>query len=273
MSEDIIVAKMLDPIGILCNTSYFLLGFLYVRFSFPLFSWRQIQGNKFDPEGEYVRHWLPELARMPTEWIHHPWDAPPVVLSAAGVELGLNYPMPIIDVDSARQRLTEAIFKMWEVEAATKSAISDETDEVVIDNTDNATRNLAIPKVVLKKTPTAAISSNDQKVPTLQDLKNVASPNKRPKCVEEGGQNQHNSQNHKSDTELSSVDQDVCSTAESSSHKKQKSKTCTSTYTFSVPKQCSSSSGLKRPWQEQIDMEQSSSKDGKPLKSSENIEK
>ncbi|KAF7837472.1 cryptochrome-1-like isoform X1 [Senna tora] len=235
----------------------------------------EIQGVKFDPEGDYVRHWLPELARMPTEWIHHPWDAPLIVLRAAGVELGLNYPKPVIDIDLARQRLTEAIFKMWEAEAATKSACSDETNEVVVDNTNSVT-NLAIPKVVLNtKAAHATISSNDQKVPTLQDPKNVVSPNKRSKCVEEGGQNQHNSQNHKNATEVSSIDHDVCSTAESSSRKKQKSTTCTSTYTFSVPQQCSSSSELKRSWQEQIDMEQSSSKDGKlpPLKFSQKIEK
>ncbi|XP_028795655.1 cryptochrome-1 [Neltuma alba] len=218
----------------------------------------EIQGVKFDPEGEYVRHWLPELARMPTEWIHHPWDAPLTVLRAAGVELGLNYPKPIIEVDLARQRLTEAIFKMWETEAGS----SDETNEVVVDNT-NVVQNSAIPKVVLKKTPCASISSNDQKVPTLQNPKNVVSlDKKRSKGMEEGVQNQSSLQNHKNDAEVSSNDQGMCSTSESSSSKKQKSATCASTCTFSVPQQCSSSSELKRPWQEQIDMEQSSSKDG-----------
>ena len=53
-----------------------------------------------------MRQWLPELARMPSEWIHHPWDAPPSVLRSAGVELGLNYPVPIVDIDLARERLT-----------------------------------------------------------------------------------------------------------------------------------------------------------------------
>lgn len=218
-------------------------------------SWGQIQGVKFDPEGEYVRHWLPELARMPTEWIHHPWDAPLVVLRAAGVELGMNYPRPIIDIDLARQRLTEAIFKMWESEAATKGESSDESNEVVVDNT-NSGKSLAIPKVVLKeRTPCATVSSNDQKVPTLQDPKNVVPlDKKRSKCKD---------MEHKNDSEVSSIDQDVCSTAESSSHKRQKNTSCASTYTFSVPQQCSSSSELKRSWQEQIDMEQSSSKDGK----------
>ena len=41
------------------------------------------QSSNYDPEGEYVRHWLPELARVPTEWIHHPWDAPFTVLKSS----------------------------------------------------------------------------------------------------------------------------------------------------------------------------------------------
>ena len=39
-------------------------------------------GYKYDPDGEYVRRWVPELTRLPTEWIHHPWDAPPHVRMA-----------------------------------------------------------------------------------------------------------------------------------------------------------------------------------------------
>ncbi|KAG4983677.1 hypothetical protein GLYMA_10G180600v4 [Glycine max] len=221
----------------------------------------EIQGAKFDPEGEYVRQWLPELARMPTEWIHHPWDAPLTVLRAAGVELGQNYPKPIIDIDLARERLTEAIFKMWESEAAAKAAGSEPRDEVVVDNS-HTVENLDTQKVVvLGKAPCATISANDQKVPALQDSKNEPPTRKRPKHMIEEGQNQDHSQNHNKDTGLSSIDQDICSTADSSSCKKQCAST--SSYSFSVPQQCSSSSNLKWPWQEKIDMEQSSSKDGK----------
>lgn len=82
----------------------------------------QTEGYKHDPFGEYVRRWLPELVRLPTEWIHHPWDAPPTVLRAAGVELGSNYPRPIVEVAAARERLQQAVSQMWEQEAALKAA-------------------------------------------------------------------------------------------------------------------------------------------------------
>lgn len=69
----------------------------------------QMEGYKFDPQGEYVRKWLPELSRLPTEWIHHPWDTPPSVLRAAGVELGSNYPRPLVEFTAARSRLENAL--------------------------------------------------------------------------------------------------------------------------------------------------------------------
>ncbi|WJX18933.1 Cryptochrome-2 [Trifolium repens] len=219
----------------------------------------EILGAKFDPEGEYIRQWLPELSRMPTEWIHHPWNAPLSVLRASGVELGQNYPNPIIDIDLAREKLTQAIFKMWEIQAASKASSSEARDEVVVDS-----EYQDIPKVVVlkDKAPCATISANDQKVPALQvqDPKNDLPIRKRTKCMAEKRKNKESSENHEKDSKVSSTDQDTCSTADSSACKKQCS---TSTYSFSVPQQCSSSSNLKWLWQEQIDMEQSSGKDGK----------
>jgi deoxyribodipyrimidine photo-lyase len=70
------------------------------------------QGEKFDPEGGYVRRWCPELARIPDNYLHHPWEAPPAVLAQAGVELGRNYPSPIVSHAIAREVALEAYAKM-----------------------------------------------------------------------------------------------------------------------------------------------------------------
>jgi deoxyribodipyrimidine photo-lyase len=67
-----------------------------------------LQGEKFDPRGTYVHKWLPELARLPAEHIHKPWAAPAAVLKAAGVELGADYPHPIVDHGMARDRALAA---------------------------------------------------------------------------------------------------------------------------------------------------------------------
>ncbi|HEY5914606.1 MAG TPA: deoxyribodipyrimidine photo-lyase, partial [Verrucomicrobiae bacterium] len=66
------------------------------------------QGEKFDPEGDYVRRWCPEIARLSAEWIHRPDKAPTAILRAAGVELGRNYPQPIVSHAIARDVALEA---------------------------------------------------------------------------------------------------------------------------------------------------------------------
>jgi len=67
------------------------------------------QGLKFDPRGEYVRSWVPELAELPDRWIHRPWEAPAGVLSDAGVALGTTYPRPVLDHAAARRRALAAM--------------------------------------------------------------------------------------------------------------------------------------------------------------------
>jgi len=66
------------------------------------------QGKKFDPTGAYVRQWVPELAKLPTKYIHEPWTAPAHVLQEAGVKLDENYPRPIVDHKAARIRFLDA---------------------------------------------------------------------------------------------------------------------------------------------------------------------
>ena len=62
----------------------------------------QKQGETFDPDGAYVRRWVPELAKLPNQYLHAPWTAPPEVLAEADVTLGMTYPKPIVDHAQAR---------------------------------------------------------------------------------------------------------------------------------------------------------------------------
>ncbi|BBF92753.1 cryptochrome/photolyase family protein [Blastochloris tepida] len=67
-----------------------------------------LQGEKFDPDGAYVRRFIPELAGLPSAIIHQPWRASPLERAAAGVRLGDTYPAPIVDHAWARNRALAA---------------------------------------------------------------------------------------------------------------------------------------------------------------------
>lgn len=66
------------------------------------------QGEKFDSNGVYVRRYCPELAKLPNDMIHRPWEAPPLMLKEAGVTLGETYPHPIVDHKVARDKALAA---------------------------------------------------------------------------------------------------------------------------------------------------------------------
>ena len=68
-----------------------------------------LQGEKFDAAGKYVRRWVPELSALPDEYLHAPWTAPHDVLREAKLQLGHDYPQPIVDHKEARAAALAAL--------------------------------------------------------------------------------------------------------------------------------------------------------------------
>ncbi|NVO15794.1 MAG: deoxyribodipyrimidine photo-lyase [Rhodoplanes sp.] len=68
-----------------------------------------LQGEKFDPDGAYVKRFVPELAGLPAKIVHKPFDATPIELRSAGVTLGKDYPVPLVDHKVARERALAAL--------------------------------------------------------------------------------------------------------------------------------------------------------------------
>ncbi len=71
-----------------------------------------LQSKKFDEEAAYIRHYVPELAKLPDDMIHTPWEVPPMLLLDAGLRLGKDYPHPIVEHAEARDKAMEAYKKM-----------------------------------------------------------------------------------------------------------------------------------------------------------------
>ncbi len=65
------------------------------------------QSEKFDPQGKFIRKYLPALAALPDAAVHSPWNARPVDLAAAGLVIGRDYPMPVVKHDEARAQTLE----------------------------------------------------------------------------------------------------------------------------------------------------------------------
>jgi deoxyribodipyrimidine photo-lyase len=67
-----------------------------------------LQGEKFDKNGVYVKKWVPELAQLGVKFIHKPWQADSTTLTNAGVRLGDNYPLPVVEHKLAREQALSA---------------------------------------------------------------------------------------------------------------------------------------------------------------------
>jgi len=68
-----------------------------------------LQGEKFDSTGDYSKHWIPSLAKVPPKWIFRPWEMPTELFAECDLRLGKNYPLPCIDHVTARNRALSAL--------------------------------------------------------------------------------------------------------------------------------------------------------------------
>jgi deoxyribodipyrimidine photo-lyase len=80
-----------------------------------------VQSERFDPDGTFIKHMLPELANVPPAFIHAPWNMPPLLQATAGVEIGKDYPAPIVDHMGARERALAAYGKAFGSTRAVRS--------------------------------------------------------------------------------------------------------------------------------------------------------
>ena len=62
------------------------------------------QSERFDEKGSFIRRYVPEIAALPDKYIHAPWLTPPLVLQQSNLELGKDYPLPVVDHDEARKK-------------------------------------------------------------------------------------------------------------------------------------------------------------------------
>jgi deoxyribodipyrimidine photo-lyase len=70
------------------------------------------QSERFDPSGDYLKRWLPELKQLSSPWIHKPWEAPASILEKSKILLGKSYPSPVVDHAKARQEALAAFEQM-----------------------------------------------------------------------------------------------------------------------------------------------------------------
>ncbi len=76
-----------------------------------------LQGQKFDERGDYVRHWVPELAGLPDRFLHQPWALPAAQARTAGFRIGSDYPSPVVEHAQGRERALQAFARMRELQS------------------------------------------------------------------------------------------------------------------------------------------------------------
>ena len=75
------------------------------------------QGEKFDPDGEYIKKYIPELSNLPNKYLYSPWEAPNEVLTEANIVLDKDYPKPIVELKASRERALDAFKSLKKEEA------------------------------------------------------------------------------------------------------------------------------------------------------------
>ena len=66
------------------------------------------QGKKFDPEGEYIKKYVPELKNIPHKYLYTPWECPSEILSEINLKLGVDYSFPVVDIKLSRAKALKA---------------------------------------------------------------------------------------------------------------------------------------------------------------------